>query len=203
MKFEEILKQQGLNEEQISTITAAMKTNKLYTTSLENAEVRYNKLKEDKKDLETQLNTANTAITDFKKLEIDNEDLKTKINDYEVEKSNYEKALADKDFNYSLDKALSGYKCKNSKLIKSLLDKEKLKVNGDDIIGFKDQMESIKKEYEYLFEKEVAGTGSFGTGGINGGSRGENKEHKSIGEKLGQVAANNTAKKTVDDFFNN
>ena len=95
VKFEELLKKQGLTDEQVNAILSGMKENKIYTTSLENAEVRYNKLKDDKKDLETQLGKANNTINDLNKLKIDNEELKSKIGNYETEKANYEKALKD------------------------------------------------------------------------------------------------------------
>ncbi len=44
MKFEEILKAQGLTDEQIKAVMGVMKKEKIYTTTLENAEERYNKL---------------------------------------------------------------------------------------------------------------------------------------------------------------
>lgn len=172
VKFEELLKKQGLTDEQVNAILSGMKENKIYTTSLENAEVRYNKLKDDKKDLETQLGKANTTIADLDKLKIDNEELKGKLTNYETEKANYEKALKDKDFNYALDKALTEYKCKDTELIKALIKKDNLKFEGDNVIGLKEQMEALQKERDYLFEKEIKGTGSFKTGGNPGGMSG-------------------------------
>lgn len=170
MKFEELLKKQDLTNEQVNAILSGMKDNKIYTTSLDNADVRYNKLKDDKKDLETQLGKANNTINELNKLKIDNEDLKSKIGNYETEKANYEKILADKDFNYALDKALAGYKCKDTELIKSLIKRDKIKFEGDNVIGLKEQMDTIQKEKDYLFEKEFKGTGSFNTGGNPGGT---------------------------------
>lgn len=199
MKLEELLKKQGLTDEQVNSVLSGMKENKIYTTSLENADVRYNKLKEDKKDLETQLGKANNTINDLNKLKIDNEELKGKISTYETDKANYEKALADKDFNYALDKALAGYKCKDTELIKQLIKRDSLKFEGDNVIGLKEQMETIQKERDYLFEKEIKGTGSFKTGGNPGGG----SSTLSVGEKLGKAAAGMAANKTVDDFFNN
>lgn len=48
--MEELLKAQGLSDEQISSIIKAMSDNKIYTTSLENADERYSKLKGQKND---------------------------------------------------------------------------------------------------------------------------------------------------------
>lgn len=200
MKFEELLKKQGLSDEQITAITGAMSKEKIYTTTLENAEVRYNKLKDDKKEVDTQLTSANNTITSLKKYETDNEDLKGKISTYETEKANYEKALKDKDFNYALDKALGEYKVKNSKLVKALLDNEKLKVDGDSVIGLKEQIEAIQKDNDFLFEKAApGGAPDF----IPGGKGDPNTGNKSLGEKLGEAKA--SALKTnqnIDKFFN-
>ena len=44
MTLEELLKAQGLSDEQIKAITASMKENKIYTASEENLDIRYGKL---------------------------------------------------------------------------------------------------------------------------------------------------------------
>ena len=53
MKLVDILKAQELTDEQISKIQASMKENKIYETSLENADERYNKLKTQKDNLKS------------------------------------------------------------------------------------------------------------------------------------------------------
>ena len=50
--MKDLLVSQGLNEEQATNILKAMNEAKIYTTSLENVDVRYNKLQEQKKQLE-------------------------------------------------------------------------------------------------------------------------------------------------------
>lgn len=84
MTFEELLKQQGLSAEQIAAITKGMSENKIYTTSLENVDERYTKLKGQKEDIDKQLETANTTITELKKTGGDAEKLKAKIGEYET-----------------------------------------------------------------------------------------------------------------------
>ena len=61
MEFKELLKAQSLTDEQINNITAKMKEEKIYTTSLENADERYTKLKGQKADLDEQIKAANTT----------------------------------------------------------------------------------------------------------------------------------------------
>lgn len=49
MDFKELLKAQGVSDDQIKAITKSMKENKIYTTSEENIDTRYAKLKEKKR----------------------------------------------------------------------------------------------------------------------------------------------------------
>ena len=117
MKFKEILKNQGLTDEQISSIEKEMKDNKIYTTFLENADERYNKLKGQKEDLDEQLKTANTTIGELKKNNKDNEALQNTIKEHETTIETLKKEAAQKDFNYALDSALKDNKCKNMKAL--------------------------------------------------------------------------------------
>ncbi|MEG1004622.1 MAG: phage scaffolding protein [Clostridium sp.] len=198
--MEELLKEQGFTDEQIATITGAMTTKKIYTTKVENADVRYQKATDDKKDLEKQLNTANTTITNLKQYETDNEKLKGDIATYEATNETYKKELEAKDFNYAIDKAFGDYKVSDSKakLVKSLLENDKLKVVDGTVIGLKEQIEAIKKDHDYLFEKEIGGTGSFETGGA-GGKESDQKE--SFATQLGKQKAEQIQAKGIADFI--
>lgn len=201
MDFKELLKAQGLSDDQIKAITKSMKENKIYTTSEENIDTRYAKLKEKKEDLETQLTSANDTIKNLKALEIDNTKLKDEIAKFETDKANYEKALTEKDFNYALEDALKGSKSKNNKLVKALLDMEKIKYEDGKIVGLDEQLKTIKEENSFLFEKEVPGAPDFTTGGGKGShdNKGENKTFvdRMVETKTAEI---NTAHE-VDKFF--
>ncbi|MEF9952206.1 MAG: phage scaffolding protein [Clostridium sp.] len=151
MKLEELLKAQGLSEEQISAVIKGMKDNKIHITSLENADERYQKLKSQKEDVEGQLKTANDTITDLKKSNKDNETLQTKISEYEGKVTEYEKKIADMQFSNALDNALKDANVKNTKAVKALLDMDKIKYDNDTLIGVKEQLDSIKETDAYLF----------------------------------------------------
>lgn len=45
MTLQEILKSQGLTDKQIEKVVGEMKQNKIFTTGLENADIRYDDLK--------------------------------------------------------------------------------------------------------------------------------------------------------------
>lgn len=164
MEFKELLKAQSLTDEQINNITAKMKEEKIYTTSLENADERYTKLKGQKADLDEQIKAANTTITELKKNNKDNEALQQTIQDHEATIENLKKESAQKDFNYALDSALKDNKCKNAKALKALLDLDNIKFNEGKLEGLEGQLNALKESDGYLFDTSNPAPGN--TGGI-------------------------------------
>ena len=166
MNFNEILKTQNLTDEQINNITAKMKEEKIYTTSLENADERYTKLKGQKEDLDEQLKTANATIGELKKNNKDNETLQQTIKDHEATIETLKKEAAQKDFNYALDSALKDAKCKNTKALKALLNLDDVKLNEGKLEGLESQLTALKESDSYLFDTSnptppsTGGTGS-------------------------------------------
>lgn len=198
MDFKELLKTKGLTDDQINSVISGMKENKIYLSSEENIDTRYEKLKDKKKEIEEQLKTANTTIANLKQYEADNEKLKEDIASFETKKAEYEKRLAEKDFNYALEDALKSYKSKNNKLVKALLDTEKIKVVDGKVIGLDEQLKAIKEENAFLFEKEVAGAPDFSTGG-----KGNEEKEKSWVEKMVESKTAEINKtQDVNKFFN-
>ena len=198
MDFKELLKTKGLTDDQINSVISGMKENKIYLSNEENIDTRYKKLKDKKEEIEEQLKTANTTIANLKQYEADNEKLKEDIASFETKKAEYEKRLAEKDFNYALEDALKSYKSKNNKLVKALLDTEKIKVVDGKVIWWDEQLKSIKEENDYLFEKEVAGAPDFSTGG-----KGNEEKEKSWVEKMVESKTAEINKtQDVNKFFN-
>lgn len=108
-------------------------------------------------DLKTQITTANKTIQDFKDMDIDG--IKKSADDYKLKFEQAETASQTKinelQFNHALDGALTGSKAKNTKVVKALLDTNGLKLNGEEIVGLKEQLEKIKTDNGYLFEDET------------------------------------------------
>ncbi|MFX0547918.1 phage scaffolding protein [Hathewaya histolytica] len=172
MDFKEFLKNQGLSDEQINKILSGMKENKIYTTSEENMEERYNKLKEQKEDLENQLGTANTALEELKKSNKGNEELQVKIKQYETDLEALKTESEFKIRNLTIDSAIKGLlkdnKAKYEDLLISKFDKEKLVIKDDGTIeGLEDQFKGIKEGYKDLFEQQITGTKPFDNGASN------------------------------------
>jgi hypothetical protein len=104
-----------------------------------------------------QLEEATKTIEGFKSMDIDSiktaaEEWKTKAETAALEADAKVKALQ---FDYALDKALTGAKAKNAKAVRALLDVESLAVGEDgQIEGLDEQLGQIQTENEFLFESE-------------------------------------------------
>ena len=196
MEFKELLKAQNLTDEQINNITAKMKEEKIYTTSLENADERYTKLKGQKADLDEQIKTANATIEDLKKNNKDNEALQKTIQDHETTIENLKKESAQKDFNYALDSALKDNKCKNAKALKALLDLDNIKFNEGKLEGLEGQLTALKESDGYLFDTSNPAPGN--TGGTG--------NHPRVGGGTGAVTKADLMKMPYSkrvEFYNN
>lgn len=196
MEFKELLKAQSLTDEQINNITAKMKEEKIYTTSLENADERYTKLKGQKADLDEQIKAANTTITELKKNNKDNEALQKTIQDHETTIENLKKESAQKDFNYALDSALKDNKCKNAKALKALLDLDNIEFNEGKLEGLEGQLNALKESDGYLFDTSNPAPGNTGGAG----------NHPRVGGGAGEVTKADLMKMPYSkrvEFYNN
>lgn len=196
MEFKELLKAQSLTDEQINNITAKMKEEKIYTTSLENADERYTKLKGQKADLDEQIKTANATIEDLKKNNKDNEALQKAIQEHETTIENLKKESAQKDFNYALDSVLKDNKCKNTKALKALLDLDNIKFNEGKLEGLEGQLTALKESDGYLFDTSNPAPGN--TGGTG--------NHPRVGGGTGAVTKADLMKMPYSkrvEFYNN
>lgn len=178
MDLRDILKEAGIEDKVIKQILTTMKAEKIYTTSEENADIRIKKYKEKQESLEAEIKENKSKLDNYKKLEEEKETLSKEI-------ENIKKEASEKEFNTALENAFKEAKIKDSKLVKALLDNEKIKLNEGKLEGLNEQLKSIKKDYDYLFEKPVAGIPDFQTGGKPSAGEGE----KSIGEKLAAAKA--------------
>jgi Phage minor structural protein GP20. len=133
------------------------------------SKTRFDQVNEQAKEYKKQVGERDKQINNLKEEYKDVDGLKEKVEQLELDnktqKETYEKQLSDIAFNNALEKGLGAFNIKDKKLIMALIDREKLKVDGDTVIGLKEQIEPLKQSHDFLFEKEVKGTGSFSTGG--------------------------------------
>ena len=83
MTLAEILKAKGIDDETIKGVQEEMKSNKIFTASEENLDVRYGKLKTDHDGKLAELTEAQNLIAELKKSNKGNEGLQQQIADYE------------------------------------------------------------------------------------------------------------------------
>lgn len=152
---------------------------------------RFDQVNEQAKEYKKQVGERDTQINNLKEEYKDVGGLKDKVEkletDNKTQKETYEKQLSDINFNNALEKGLGAFNVKDKKLIMALIDKDKLKVDGDSVIGLKEQIEPLKTSHDYLFTKEIPGTGSFSTGGSAGGQ--EPTHSTNFAEQLGKEKA--------------
>ncbi|APH23293.1 phage capsid protein [Clostridium botulinum] len=161
---------------------------------------RFDQVNEQAKEYKKQVGERDKQINNLKEEYKDVDGLKEKVEQLELDnktqKETYEKQLSDIAFNNALEKGLGAFSIKDKKLIMTLIDKDKLKVDGDNVIGLKEQIEPLKTSHEYLFDKEIKGTGSFVTGGNN-----DTQPNKTnFASELGKQRAENMKAKSLTDF---
>lgn len=88
MTLLEILKENGLSDEVITKVVADMKSNKIFTASEENLDVRYNKLKLENDGANQELAKANALIQELQNGNKGNEELKNQIKAYQTDIAN-------------------------------------------------------------------------------------------------------------------
>lgn len=162
---------------------------------------KYEDAKQEANTYKGQVDDREKQLKDLKEEYKDVDGLKEKVETLEktnkTQKETYEKQLNDISFNNALEKALNSYNVKDKSLIMAKINKDNLKVDGDNIIGLKEQIEPLQKSHEYLFEKVINGTGSFNTGG---GEDVKDQTKTNFATELGKQKAAAMQNKGITDF---
>lgn len=171
----EFLTNMGLEKEQVDKIMAehGKSTNKLQEEK-ENAEQKAQEVD----DLKQQITDRDQQLTDLQKKAKDNKELTDEIDRLKQENENSTQELQQKleqqEFNFKLEKELSGAKARDVRAVKPFLDMESIKLKDGEFEGLKDQLDKVKEEHGYLFEEEQqTGKPSFSQGQHNTGGPNE------------------------------
>lgn len=111
MGIKELLKKLGYSDEDITKIENGMKENKIYTTSEENMDIRYGKLKEQKEQIENDLKEANKTLDKVKKDNKDIESLQTEIESYKTKMSELETTRSKEQKEFAIKSKLKDVGC--------------------------------------------------------------------------------------------
>lgn len=153
MTLQEILKSQGLSEEQITTITGEMKQNKIFTAGEENLDIRYKDLQEKHKSKEKEHLEATALIEQLKKDNAGNDILQGKIKQYESTVAELQAQLEQTKIDSALKVALLEAKVQDVDYL-TFKVKEKGELKLDDngkIKGIDDTIAALKTQFPNQF----------------------------------------------------
>jgi hypothetical protein len=137
----------GLSEEQIAEVQ------RLNGLDIKREQDKLGKVELERDNYKEQLETAQSALKEFEGIDVDN--LKGEIeklqNDLKTKDEQYQKELAERDFNALLESQINTFGAKNVKAVKALLDIDALKESKNQEADIKAMLESCKEENDYLF----------------------------------------------------
>ena len=150
--LKEILKKAGIEEEKVdSTIADINKELPKYFIPKD----KYNEVAEAKKKLESDIAERDKQLEDLKKAAGSNEELKAQIEQLQAENQKaaeeWQAKMSQMQLDFAIEKALAAAKAKNAKAVKALLDLEKVKLDGEQLLGLDDQLKTLKETDPYLF----------------------------------------------------
>ena len=125
---------------------------------------KYNEVAEAKKKLETDLQARDAQLEQLKQAAGNSEELKKQIEALQAENKKaaeeWQAKFAQMQLDFALERALTTARAKNPKAVKALLDLEKVKLDGEQLLGLEDQLKAIQQSDPYLFGE----TGKVGSG---------------------------------------
>ena len=120
-----------------------------------------NRYKEQVEERDSQLAGLKTGAKD-------NEVLKAQIADLQAKNKqateDYEKQLKDQRFAFAVERAVAKADARNVKAVVALLDASKISLDGENLIGFDEQVAALKKSDPFLFGVDLKGRIPEGTG---------------------------------------
>ena len=182
----EDLSELGLSEEQVEKVLSA------------NAEQlkgfipksRFDEVNNTKKQLEKDLKDRDVQLENLKNSSGDVETMKQTIEnlqrDNKAAKDNFEAELAKFKLESAIDTTLLGSNAINTRAVKALLDMDKIKLDGDVLIGINEQLEALKTAEDSKMLFKVTETKQKEPS-FSGVKPGEGNTQNSTGESAGKI----------------
>lgn len=157
--MEELLKELGFDDESINKITGAMKEKQIYTTTEENLDIRYSKLKEKNEELEEDLKAAQDTLSELKSNTKDQEELENSLKEYEDRIEELEAERLKERTEFQLTSALSKEGAQDiDYLIFKLGGLENIELDEEGQVKDLDKtISKLKEEYSNQFQSEKEG----------------------------------------------
>lgn len=128
---------------------------------------KFDEVNGENKQLKTDLQARDKQLEELNKAAKGNEELQAQIKSLQEANEKTAKEYKEKmdalTLEHALDAALVKAKAKNPKAVKALLNREAIKLDGENLLGLDEQLKSLQKSDEYLFEVSTGGNG----GGAN------------------------------------
>ena len=120
-----------------------------------------NRYKEQVAERDTQLADLGAKAKDHDTLRVQIAELQAK-NKQAAE--DYEKQLKEQRFAFAVERAVAKADARNVKAVMALLDKTKISLDGENLLGFDEQVAALKESDPYLFGVELKGRVPEGAG---------------------------------------
>ena len=150
--LKEILKKAGIEEGKLDSVIGDINKELLKYFIPKD---KYNEVAEAKKKLEADIAERDNQLEQLKNAASNNEELKKQIE--ELQEANrraaeeWQAKMSQMKLDFAIEKALAAAKAKNPKAVKALLDLEKVKLDGEQLLGLDDQLKTLKETDPYLF----------------------------------------------------
>jgi hypothetical protein len=133
---------------------------------------KYNEVAEAKKKLEADIQERDNQLEQLKNAAGNSEELKAQIEALQAENQKageeWQAKMSQMKLDFAIERALAAAKAKNTKAVKALLDMEKVKLDGDQLLGLEDQLKALQQSDPYLFgESGKVGSGTNPPGAGN------------------------------------
>jgi DNA repair exonuclease SbcCD ATPase subunit len=167
--LKEILKKAGIEEGKLDGVIADIgKELPKYFIPKD----KYNEVAEAKKKLEADIQERDNQLEQLKNAAGNSEELKAQIEALQAENQKageeWQAKMSQMKLDFAIERALTTAKAKNIKAVKALLDMEKVKLDGDKLLGLEDQLKTIQQSDPYLFgESGKVGSGTNPPGAGN------------------------------------
>ena len=167
--LKEILKEAGIEEGKLDSVIGDInKELPKYFIPKD----KYNEVAEAKKKLEADIDERDKQLEQLKAAAGASEELKKQIETLQAENKKaseeWQAKMAQMQLDFAIEKALAAAKARNAKAVKALLDMEKVKLDGEQLLGLDDQLKAIKESDPYLFgEPGKVGSGTNPPGAGN------------------------------------
>ncbi|MFT8477723.1 MAG: phage scaffolding protein [Liquorilactobacillus sp.] len=191
----EFLKTLGIEGDSLEKIMSEVGKDKGISAEKVELQSKIDSLTSQNDDLNSQIKERDGQLSTLKKSAGDNEELKAQIKSLQDENkqaaTDYQRKLAEQSKNFKIDSALRDAKARNPKAVKALLDLDKVSVDGDNLVGFKDQLEAVQKDNDFLFEQgeqnnnnQNQNTATHAT--FTGNASGDNANEPTIVQRIAQ-----------------